>query len=200
MSVQIKNKKGFTLIELLIVITIIGLLAGIVASTLNNQQKKARDTQRKNALTQIKKAMISAKSDCQSSAYFPRAYDNINNVQEKTHFTDLITNLKALRYISANFTDPVNNTIYYYGFKTSLSADNTNLNVCQSSLTSSPNYAGATHFVLRAKLEMGSNDPEAAASYTKCENVITKITTATWTDTSDAGPASGDGYYYVCSN
>jgi prepilin-type N-terminal cleavage/methylation domain-containing protein len=42
-----KRQSGFTIVELLIVIIIIGILATLVVVQFTNQQKKARDTQRK---------------------------------------------------------------------------------------------------------------------------------------------------------
>lgn len=60
--------RGFTLIELLITITVIGILAAIGTATYATAQQKARDSQRKSDLTQIKKAMELAKSDCQGGA------------------------------------------------------------------------------------------------------------------------------------
>lgn len=50
-------KKGFTLIELLIVIAIIGILAGVVASTFVNSQRRGRDAQRKSDLKNIASAL-----------------------------------------------------------------------------------------------------------------------------------------------
>lgn len=41
-----KINRGFTLIELLVVISIIGLLASVVLSSLNSAWVNARDTQR----------------------------------------------------------------------------------------------------------------------------------------------------------
>ncbi|MCI5051349.1 MAG: type II secretion system GspH family protein [Candidatus Pacebacteria bacterium] len=56
---RIKTKKGFTLIELLVVVAIIGVLASIVLSSLNEARTKARDARRKSDIDQIRKAMIS---------------------------------------------------------------------------------------------------------------------------------------------
>ena len=51
------SKKGFTLIELLVVIAILGLLATIGLASFRSTQIKGRDSQRKNDLNQIQKAL-----------------------------------------------------------------------------------------------------------------------------------------------
>lgn len=51
------KKKGFTLIELLVVISIIGLLSSVVLASLNQARAKARDSQRKQAVIQIRNAL-----------------------------------------------------------------------------------------------------------------------------------------------
>ena len=49
-----KNKKGFTLIELLVVVAIIGLLAGVVLTSIGPARTKARDARIISALTQVR--------------------------------------------------------------------------------------------------------------------------------------------------
>jgi len=54
---NILKNKGFTLIELLVVVSIIGLLASVVMTSLNTARAKARDTKRMQDLHQIKVAL-----------------------------------------------------------------------------------------------------------------------------------------------
>lgn len=53
----IHTKKGFTLVELLIVISIMGVLAGIVLTVTNSARKKTRDSLRKEQLVQLRNAI-----------------------------------------------------------------------------------------------------------------------------------------------
>lgn len=50
-------KKGFTLVELLVVVAVVGILATVVVLSSLNAKKKARDTQRKNDVAVIVKAV-----------------------------------------------------------------------------------------------------------------------------------------------
>ena len=68
---NLKVNRGLTLIELLIAITLVGILAGIISFSMIGQQKKARDAKRKNDLQQVKRALESAKNDCNSGSYYP---------------------------------------------------------------------------------------------------------------------------------
>jgi len=51
------NQKGFTLIELLVVISIIGTLSALIVNNLNDSRVRARDSNRKQNLTQLKTAL-----------------------------------------------------------------------------------------------------------------------------------------------
>lgn len=57
------KQKGFTIVELLIVIVVIAILAAITIVAYNGIQQRARDTQRKNDLAQIAKALQLYKVD-----------------------------------------------------------------------------------------------------------------------------------------
>lgn len=52
-----KTVKAFTLIELLIVIAVIGILMAVILPNLIGMRERARDTAKKNDLTQLKKAL-----------------------------------------------------------------------------------------------------------------------------------------------
>lgn len=52
-----KNKKGFTLIELLVVISILGVLAVLVISNINEARARARDVRKKEDMAQLRTAL-----------------------------------------------------------------------------------------------------------------------------------------------
>lgn len=68
-----KVKPAFTLIELLVVIAIIGLLASIALASFSAAQRKARDSDRKSDLVNLKKALELQKQDTSGSFYYPTA-------------------------------------------------------------------------------------------------------------------------------
>lgn len=61
-----KYKKGFTLIELLVVLFIIGTLTGLLLPNLMGARERARDSRRKQDLTEIKSALRLYYNDTQS--------------------------------------------------------------------------------------------------------------------------------------
>lgn len=52
-----KNRQGFTLVELLVVISIIGVLSGILFVNFSGVRERGRDTSRKNDMRQTKTAL-----------------------------------------------------------------------------------------------------------------------------------------------
>lgn len=52
-----KKNRGFTLIELLVVISIIGVLTTLILANLSDARARARDSQKKSELTQLKTAL-----------------------------------------------------------------------------------------------------------------------------------------------
>ena len=65
-NVSQKQKQGFTLLELLITIALIGILSSIIAMTMVNPQKNARDAKRKSDLELIRSGLEIYSSDCGS--------------------------------------------------------------------------------------------------------------------------------------
>jgi len=62
------SKLGFTLIELLVVISILGILASLLISNVTGARERARDSQRKSDLLQIKEAL---KMYCNDFGQYP---------------------------------------------------------------------------------------------------------------------------------
>ena len=82
-----KRQSGFTIVELLIVIIIIGILATLVIVQFTNQQKKARDTQRK---TDIGAVETHLEAYYASNGVYP-SYTDLNTPAWRT------ANLKGLK-------------------------------------------------------------------------------------------------------
>lgn len=66
MTQRTNTTKAFTLIELLVVIAVIGVLVAIILPNLMGMRERARDTVKKNDLTQLKTALRLFYNDYQS--------------------------------------------------------------------------------------------------------------------------------------
>ncbi|MEK7580858.1 MAG: prepilin-type N-terminal cleavage/methylation domain-containing protein [Patescibacteria group bacterium] len=192
------RRLGFTLIELLIVIAILGVLSSFTVLTLIGHQKKARDSQRKNDLQQVKRALEAAKADCRGAAYYPFALVTGPPVDERVQYLSVYSKLRLVKYIAPlQLLDPKNDVANGYFYHYAQGPTATAAYVCPNS-TGNFNYNGFEYFVLRAKLEITS-DPDANKSYDACSATIATIGAANF-DTSPALPAKDLGYYFVCSN
>ena len=92
-----KNQSGFTIIELLIVIVVIGILAGLVLTTFNGIQQKARDTERE---TDIKAVHAQVEAFWAQKGHYP----SLTDMNDRAAAGFVATNLKGLD--AGAFKDP----------------------------------------------------------------------------------------------
>jgi general secretion pathway protein G len=68
------RQRGFTLVELIVVVTIIGILAGLAMVNLKNMQRKARETALKDNLVTMRKAIDNFYADKQ---HYPASLEEL---------------------------------------------------------------------------------------------------------------------------
>jgi len=104
-----KTKKAFTLIELLIVISIIGILSGVVLTIINvpKWQARSRDAVRLEELSVLSGAL-------------ERYYADENQYLNFTTYTPIertdVTDILVPSYIKSIDTDPKGNSYIYLGY------------------------------------------------------------------------------------
>lgn len=116
-TVNCRVKRGFTLIELLIVITILGILAGLTLASYGGTQERARDSKRKTDLDAIKKALELARQDSVGAYYYPscNSYDGNNSCAlSGTTTTPQLTSTTTTPYMNSVPADPKTGTGYTY--------------------------------------------------------------------------------------
>lgn len=98
--------KGFTIIELLIVIAIIGILSAMIGVSVNNYQKRARDTARKSDLSQYRVSLESFAN--RNSGLYP------SRTSATLAATTLCTDLGLTTAVCAADPTDSGNYRYYY--------------------------------------------------------------------------------------
>lgn len=162
------NRRGFTLVELLVVIAIIGILAAMVLASLGSARSKARDTARKNDLSQIRNALEQYGAD--NGGSFPAAPASTtagtngtwwNNVASGTGATNP-TGLSTIVGSNLSTLPRPQRDNEYYGYVTNagsqtlfpIPAPPTTLLWCTTASSGKP---AATEYVLVARLEKPTN-------------------------------------------
>jgi len=102
------NKSGLTLIELLIVITIIGLLAGVFVFNVSSWRARTRDSQRMADVRTIQQGLAMFFYESESSGNYP-----INDIYI-TGSDSLSAVLKSNNAMTAIPVDPINEGDYRY--------------------------------------------------------------------------------------
>lgn len=112
-----KTALGFTLIELLVVISIIGILATLVAANLNAARSRARDAQRKSDLKNVQTALRLYYND---RATFPSSNVSFQIVGCSSYTTPLTCDWGAswavggVTYMSKLPVEPLTDLVYKY--------------------------------------------------------------------------------------
>lgn len=132
-TMKIKTQKGFTLVELLVVISVIGILAGIALVSFSGSQKQARDTQRKSDINQYQLALENFAN--KTNSLYPRRPDGSGALASTTLCSDL--------EMTACPGDPRFGITGYTGIQYRYQSDG----------ASSDGTAAATKYVLWAQLE-----------------------------------------------
>lgn len=134
MNISSQNRSsGFTIVELLIVIVVIAILAAITIVAYNGIQARARDSQRKNAVATIQKALELYHTDnggyptCTGTTYFA------GNTRSSCSTADVnFVNMLSPKYLNKVPSDPTNAGDYYFFY------------ICGSKKTSDVTYSASS--------------------------------------------------------
>lgn len=121
-SLITNHQLGFTLIELLIAISIIGILSTLILANLQDARVKARDTQRKNDLKQVKTALRMYYNDYQG---YPTGSGEIGSIAWGNPFT-----VGTITYMKALPLDPLYTAGYTYFYTGSANNESFSIYAC----------------------------------------------------------------------
>jgi prepilin-type N-terminal cleavage/methylation domain-containing protein len=153
-SLKERKQQGFTIVELLIVIVVIGILAGLVITTYNGIQQKARNTERN---TDLKADQGQLEAYYASNGRYPALSDlgGTNTSAQDSAF--IKANMKGLdpealrdpKAAAGDYTLATSPTANKYAYQPT----NDGGTACDDSGTND-----CTHYVLTAKQEGGGAD------------------------------------------
>ena len=113
-----KQTKGFTLIELLVVIAIIGIISSVILASLNNGKAKARDSERKQDMIQVRTALNMYFNDKGSYPSTNGTWYGMSIMGGSRTTSGANAYIPGLvpTYIPILPADPSGNTSWWYGF------------------------------------------------------------------------------------
>ena len=113
----LRNKKGFTLVELLVVISIIGLLAGMIIVNITVVRQKSRDSKRKADLASIQAALEMYNDQNSSYPMVAASCANVSSYLQSKNTADWVASpVITPEYISILPKDPINRDESFYGY------------------------------------------------------------------------------------
>ena len=148
--------RGFTLVELMIVIAIIGLLSGIIITSLTGSKAKSRDARRISDINQIQLALEQYFDRC--GQYPAAGANNLPSTSSTCNVGGTTVNINS--YISVIPIDPTNDSGHKYSYVVNSSSYPTDY-VLHATLESS-NAAQQNSFSKTAQ----ANDSAWATSFT----------------------------------
>lgn len=87
---NIRSRKGFTLVEILVVVSIIGVLTGVIIGGITSARVKARDARRVSDVKQISRAIENYFSSCYS---YPSALSDLTTSSSCASYIPVLTSL-----------------------------------------------------------------------------------------------------------
>jgi len=143
-----KQRKGFTLLELMIAMILLAILAALIIGNLNSSLIKGRDSQRKNDLAQIQRALELYYQD--NNTYPPTTQFNstttaLTSPSGKTYMLKLPRDPRyTFGYTYTYAPEAATPATYYYLYAVLENSQDTGVNISQKGFTTNINCSTAT--------------------------------------------------------